>query len=268
MTEPSSDRFARIARFYDLDLEGFDDDVAFYRELAERSAAEGARGDVLELGCGTGRVAVPLAEAGARVVGVDLSAAMLEAARARAAGSPLRLIEGDMRTLSLGERFATVLIPLGGLQHMTAVDDVVAALATVARHLAPGGRAAVDIEAPHPDDWLPGPRPMVEHWTRPWSGGPGCGGTVTKLVAVEGRPAESLRLVTYHFDVQPAEGPLQRVTEQFALRVITAGELELAARLAGLRVAAWYGDYALAPVREGDERLLALLEHAAEAEGA
>ena len=184
MSDPgglAADPFAQVARFYDLDLEGFDDDVALYLELA-------AGLDVLELGCGTGRVAVPLAEAGLRVTGVDLSPAMLARARERAEGLPLWLVEGDIRTLDLGERFGAVLLPLGGLQHMTTTREVVAALETVARHLALDGQAVVDIEAPHPDDWLPGPRPLVEHWTRALcvaGASGGLGGSVTKLVAVE-----------------------------------------------------------------------------------
>lgn len=255
MPEHDADPFAPIARFYDLDLVGFDDDLGLYMELA-------AGRDVLELGCGTGRIAVPLAAAGSRVTGVDISPAMLAAAHERAEGLPLRLVEGDMRTLDLGERFGAVFVPLGGLQHMTTAAEVAAALAVVARHLAPGGQAVVDVEAPHPDDWLPGPRPLLQHWTRELQREPGSpGGTVTKLVAVEGRPVESLREVTYHFDVQPPEGPLQRATQQFTLRIITAGEIELAARLAGLRVAAWHGDYDGAPPREGDDRLIAILEH-------
>ena len=254
---------ALIAPFYDLDLEDFDDDLALYLDLAAPPGARDHDADVLELGCGTGRLCAALADAGLSVVGVDLSPAMLELARARVDDPPVRLIEGDMRELALGERFGSVLIPFGGLQHLETVAEIVAALATVARHLAPGGRAVVDIEAPHPDDWLAGPRPLLEHWTRPLPDGAGglAGALVTKLVAIDGRPAESLRLVTYHFDVQPPEGPLQRVTQQFPLRVITAGELELAARLAGLDVAEWYGDYDGAPVREGDERLIAVLEH-------
>ena len=261
MYELDSDPLARLARFYDLDLEGFDDDLALYLEFA-------ASRDVLELGCGTGRVALPLAEAGVRVTGVDLSPRMLDIARGRAEGLPVRLIEGDMRTLDLGERFGAVFVPLGGLQHMATAGEVAAALATVARHLAPDGQAVVDVEAPHPDDWLPGPRPLLQHWTRELPPEPGSpGAVVTKLVAVEGRPVEALREVTYHFDVQPPEAPLQRVTQQFVLRVITAGEIELAARLAGLRVAAWYGDYDGAPPRDGDDRLIAVLGHDAEVAG-
>ena len=260
MPEPTVDPFARIARFYDLDLEGFDADLALYLALAGRAAARDGREDVLELGCGTGRVACALAGDGFGVVGVDYSAAMIEAARARTQGLPVRLVEGDMRSLALGERFGLVLVPLGGLQHLETIEELAAAFATVAAHLAPDGIAAVDVEAPHADDWLPGPRPLVEHWTRSLSCEDG-EALVTKLVAVEGVPSESLRLVTWHFDVQPPSGPLRRVTQQFELRVITAGEIELAARIAGLRVDAWYGDYEGGPPRDGDERLIAVLSH-------
>lgn len=260
MLEPTADPFARIAPYYDLDLDGFEDDLALYLDLAGRAARRGSGEDVLELGCGTGRVAAALASAGFGVAGVDYSTAMLEAARGRTAGLPVRLIEGDMRSLALGERFGLVLIPLGGLQHLETTEEIAATLASVAAHLAPDGLAALDVEAPHADDWLPGPRPLVEHWTRPLDGADG-ESLVTKLVAVESVPSESLRLVTWHFDVQPACGALRRVTEQFALRVITAGEIELAARLAGLRVDAWYGDYAGSPPRDGDERLIAVLRH-------
>lgn len=257
MPSDAADPLSALAAFYDLDLEGYDRDVAMYRELANRRVADSSA-DVLELGCGTGRVAVPLASSGLHVVGVDSSPAMLAVARQRTGTLPLELIEGDMREIDLARRFDTVLIPLGGLQHMETAVDVAATLGAVARHLASRGLAAVDVEAPHPDDLASGPQPLIEHWTRPWRGG-----SVTKLVAVEGQPSRGLRRVTWHFDVQPADGPLRRVTARFTLRAITAGELELAARLAGLEVTAWYGDYDLSPVSDGDERLIAVLEPAA-----
>ncbi len=257
MTQEATDAFAVIAPFYDLDFQDREDDVLMYRELARRRGAAAAA-TVLELGCGTGRVAAPLAQSGLEVVGVDVSPAMLEIARERAGALPLTLVQGDMRTLELGRRFDLVLVPLGGLQHMRTATDVAAALQTVARHLADDGLAVVDVEAPHPDDFAPGAQPLVEHWTRPWRAG-----SVTKLVAVESRPSLGLRRVTWHYDAQPAEGPLRRLTARFDLRTITAGELELAARLAGLDVAASYGDYDLSPVRDGDERLIAFLERAA-----
>ncbi len=253
MTVPDiSDPWSATAPFYDLDLEGIEDDVTMYREIALRQD-----GPVLELGCGTGRVVLALARAGLTVVGVDTSAGMLDVARRQAAGLPLTLIEEDMRDLRLRRKFATVLIPFGGLQHMDTAADVATALTTVAEHLAGDGLAIVDVEAPQPEDLEPGPRPLVAHWTRPWQGG-----LVTKLVAVEGRPSESRRAVTFHYDVQPAEGALHRVSHEFMLRVITAGELELAGRLAGLEMTALYGDYELSPLQDGDFRQVAIFEQA------
>ncbi len=249
-----ADPWSATAPFYDLDLAGVEDDIDLYRELAERQG-----GAVLELGCGTGRVAIPLAAGGHDVVGVDASAAMLAVARARAqaAGVRLRLMQGDMRELRLRRRFATVLVPFGGLQHLDSVDDIVAALATAGAHLVRGGLVVVDVEAPQPDDFAPGPQPLVAHWTRAWRGA-----LVTKLVAVEGRPALGLREVAFHYDVQLPDGPLRRWTHQFTLRVITPGELQLAARLAGLAVVATYGDYALTPLDDGADRLVVLFERA------
>lgn len=247
------DPFEATAPFYDLDLEGYEDDVPLYRELA--LAGDGS---VLELGCGTGRVAVPLAEAGCRVTGVDASPAMLAVAREQAQRLPvgaLTLVQADMRTLSLEARFALVAIPLGGLQHLEETDDVIAALRVVRSHLAPEGLAVLDVEAPHAEDFEAGPRPLVEHWTRPWRGG-----QVTKLVAVENMPSVGLRHVTFHYDVQPPDGALRRVTHAFTLRVFTPAEIELAARIAGLTVAGCWGDYDGMPYDDGAARLIVTLE--------
>ncbi len=242
-----------IAPFYDLDLEGYEDDVEFYRMLA--SEWEGA---ILELGCGTGRVAKALAAGGSEVVGVDTSPAMLALAPREPTAGQVEWCEGDMRTLDLARRFALVLVPLGGLQHLETIDDLVATLETIARHLDDDGLAVVDIEAPSAEDFEVGPQPLVEHWTRPWAGG-----QVTKLVSVDGAPSLSLRNVTWHFDVQPLDGPLRRHTAQFTMRTFTLGELELAGRLAGLQVAAAHGDYDGSPYDDGAQRLVVSFEHAA-----
>ena len=156
------DPFTAIAPFYDLDFEDYYDDVSFYRTLAEY------HGDtVLEFGCGTGRVAVPLAQQGLRVTGVDINAAMLEVAKRRMGSRRgLTLKRGDMCRIDLRQQFALVTVPLGGVQHLATVDDFVHAMATIARHLAPEGVAVVDIEAPHRDDFDATPQPLVEHWTK------------------------------------------------------------------------------------------------------
>src|SRR5690606_30739893 len=134
MTE--RDPFAEIAEFYDLDFEGFHDDASFYQRLVE---LHGER--VLELGIGTGRIAGPLADAGAKVTGIDVSAGMLAIARERLGRSATKLVEGDIREVRLRGKFDLVLAPLGTLQHMETPSDVVAMLETMAHHLAEGGVA-------------------------------------------------------------------------------------------------------------------------------
>jgi SAM-dependent methyltransferase len=133
-------------------------DVPFWRRLAS-----GARGRVLELGCGTGRISVPLARAGIRVVGIDRSSGMLERAtrrarslerrrNGRAAGS-LRLVRGDIRALPFPRRsFPLVLAPYGILQSLIRERDLTATLRAVADVLASGGRFGIDL-VPDVPNW-------------------------------------------------------------------------------------------------------------------
>lgn len=119
--------------------------AALYAALAERHP-----GPVLELACGTGQLTVPLAAPGRRVVGLDLSPAMLAAARRRAdaAGADVELREADMRAFALGERFALVFVARNSLLHLHAAADLIATFAAVRRHLAPGGVLAFDVFNP------------------------------------------------------------------------------------------------------------------------
>ena len=248
----SSDPFATIAPFYDLDLQGYDEDIALYRLLAERST-----GSVLELGCGTGRVALALADDGHDVVGVDMSKGMLEIAKRHDHSNNVRWIHGDMCALDLDREFDLILVPLGGLQHMQEIDDLVATMTVIEHHLSSGGVAVVDVEAPSAEDFTAGSQPLVEHWTREWQSKPDDDiAMVSKLVQVEVRSAQARRDVTWHYDVQGSDVPLRRITAQFVLRTITYGELELAGRLAGLQLSTAWGDYEMTPYDDRSERLV------------
>ena len=141
--------YDKIARLYDPWSRSVVEDVAFYVDEAVRSG-----GPVLELGVGTGRIAVPIAAAGIEVVGVDLSAGMLDVARERAtlAGVRLDLRRGDMRQPPVEGAFPLVLIPFRSLLHMETDGDRRAVLRTVAGLLAPGGRFVFDVFTPGADD--------------------------------------------------------------------------------------------------------------------
>ncbi len=132
---------------YDARAEGVPGDVDFFLRLAKEAHAAGH--PVLELACGSGRVAIPIARAGVRVVGLDLSPAMLARAREKSAGmDTVRWEEGDMRSFDLPERFGLVFIPYRSFQHLLTVDDQLSCLRCIHRHLVPGGRLAIDIFNP------------------------------------------------------------------------------------------------------------------------
>jgi ubiquinone/menaquinone biosynthesis C-methylase UbiE len=123
-------------------------DVPFWRRVAAR-----ADGPVLELGCGTGRVSLPLARAGVNVIGIDRSAPMLDRARRRITRSPtlqrtrsLRVVRGDIRALPFeAGAFPMVLAPYGILQSLIRPRDLTATLLSVARVLAAGGTFGIDL---------------------------------------------------------------------------------------------------------------------------
>jgi len=114
------------------------DDVAWYVELARA-----AREPIVELGVGTGRVAIPIArETGKRVLGIDSSRAMLAVARERAGDLPVELREGDMRDLALEEPVELVICPFRALLHLPTWHDRRRVFERVATALRPGGRFA------------------------------------------------------------------------------------------------------------------------------
>jgi len=144
------DPYAAEADIYDLTTAPVSaGDVPFYAGLAAE-----AGGPVLELGCGSGRVLLPCADAAGEGWGVDASPAMLALARKAAAERGLadrvHLVEGDLRSVRLEREFPLVTIPFRTLFHLRSDDDWMAALATVHAHLAPGGTLAADVFVPDP----------------------------------------------------------------------------------------------------------------------
>jgi SAM-dependent methyltransferase len=142
--------YDNIARVYDPWSVTVVEDVPFYVEEVRRLGG----GPVLELGVGTGRIAVPVAASGVSVTGVDLSAGMLEVARERAAlaGVELDLRQGDMRDPPVEGAWPIVLIPFRSLLHMETDADRRAALRAVRKHLAPKGRLVFDVFTPSRED--------------------------------------------------------------------------------------------------------------------
>src|SRR5579871_2287093 len=142
------DLYSARPDLYDLMHAEQVEDVRF---LAEFAAAAGDSPTALELGCGTGRLLVPLLDAGARVVGVDSNATMLGIARERLAlyADRVTLVEGDMRRFALEQRFDLAIVGLNTFMHLLTLDDQLECLRCIRRHMRPAGTLLLDLANPH-----------------------------------------------------------------------------------------------------------------------
>jgi len=255
------DRAARLAAYYDLELREDPGDLDLYLALADRES-----GPVLELGVGTGRLAVPLALAGHAVTGVDDDAAMLaraaarwESARGAGPGAPtgaLGLVEGDLLEVDLGARFGLAFLALNSLFLMRTYERQAAAVRALARHLRPGGLALVDVWLPSADELSAYDARLAMEWLRPDEDGIH---HVAKLASARLDSAEATVTLTTFFDRWPtAGGPVERTARIDELRLVTAAELTAMAQAAGLSVEMLAGDYRMEPFGPGAERVLLL----------
>jgi ubiquinone/menaquinone biosynthesis C-methylase UbiE len=211
-------------------------DVAFWQRLA---AAQD--GPVLELGCGTGRIAVPVARAGARIVGIDRSQEMLARARTRIVRTGLRgrltLVRGDIRDLPFTRRtrFSAVLAAYGILQSLTRERDLTRTLAAVARVLPQGGLFAIDVvpDLPKWDEY----RNRIS-----LSGRHGRHSTLTLVETV--RQDRAKRLTIFDQEYRERRGDQRRV-HRFSLtfRTLTVPQMRRRLERAGFKVLAVLGDY-------------------------
>jgi SAM-dependent methyltransferase len=140
------------AETYDAAVPDWPGEISFYLDAADRAKSRGEA--VLELACGTGRIALRLAQAGAEVVGLDLSTAMLGVARQKSADiGTVSWVEGDMRSFDVERTFGLILIPGHAFHNLLTSDDQVACLSCVKRHLSSGGMLIVHLD--HQDmEWL------------------------------------------------------------------------------------------------------------------
>jgi ubiquinone/menaquinone biosynthesis C-methylase UbiE len=243
------DVYEKLARFYDLEHTDLTADLIFYLHFARQ-----AGGAVLEVGCGTGRIMLPLVEAGIEVTGVDASPAMLAVARGKL-GDRVPLIEGDMRTVALPQHYALIIVSINTFLHMLTTADQLKALANLARHLTSDGRLIIDLptgdELTHqdPDARLTLEQTFVD---------PETNHTIMKLVASRIDWATQCQQVTYVYDELLDEGGIRRTVVPMTLRHIFRYELMLLLDKAGYSLEALYGDYDLSRYGEGGPRMIAV----------
>lgn len=256
LDHPDPATAAVLARLYDLDLAEDPGDLDLYLALADRTG-----GPILELAVGSGRLAVPLAEAGHSVTGVDVDRAMLDRARARAAeagagvAGRLTLVEADLVGLALpaAGTFGLAFIALNSLLVLPTRVAQRAALGTLADHLAPGGIAAVDIWIPDAEELGRFDGRISLEWPRL---DPETGSIVTKAASAQHDAAAATVTLTTIFEEGGQGTPPARWVRRDRLRLVSADELRGFAEDAGLAVEVMARDYGLGPIGPGSERAI------------
>lgn len=240
-----ADPWQSFAEFYDyVPLYRERKDVAFYVEEAKR-----ATGLVLELGCGSGRVLVPVARAGVPVTGLDASPDMLRVCRSRLRqeGLAAELICGDMRRFALHQNFALVTIPFRPFQHLLEVEDQMACLSSIREHLAPGGALVFDVFNPdlkmlNSEDTAP-----VQEFSFELPDGRQVTRSIRRLRHDRARQIQHLEVV---HDVRHSDGSTRQTTEALPMRYFFRYELEHLLSRCGFSVEHLYGDFDRRPVGE------------------
>jgi SAM-dependent methyltransferase len=245
-TDQNADAFYTLT--YDASVPDWPGEIDFYRSMAAGTRSAG--GAVLELACGTGRVAIPLARDGVRLVGLDLSAAMIAVARQKSAGlDTVRWVEGDMRSFELGETFDLALIPGHSFQNLNTPQDQLACLQSIKRHLKPGGELVVHLDHMNRENvrWLGELCEERGGVFKPAEGfrHPETGHRVRALRAWSYEPATQTATARTIWEEMDADGGVVNRVERRPIRlhVVFRFEMEHLLARAGFQVAAVYGDF-------------------------
>jgi len=225
-----------VAARYDDDAVMFDPAVVdpvvdFLAELAGGRAA-------LELGIGTGRIALPLSQRGVSVSGIDLSEAMVARLQAKPGAVQIGVTIGDFATTRVDGRFSLVYLVFNTIGNLTTQDAQVACFENAAHHLEPGGCFVIEL-------------------------GFGSGGAPLEVfdlsdthVGIDERDPATQRLVSHHFSL--VDGRWERVSIPF--RSVGPGELDLMARIAGLRLRERWGGWKREPLTSASPRHVSVWE--------
>lgn len=239
---------------YDLFFTGLKGDVAFYVEEARKAGSP-----VLELGCGTGRVLIPVAEAGIEITGLDASKDMLSVLRHKVSRLDdsvkrrVEIVKGDMTDFALGRKFSMVMIPCRAFLHLLTVEEQRKALQCIREHLADGGRLIMNFFDPRLDVLLdkPDDQGTTEEAIDPKSG--------NKVIMRSSAKHDLERQVLeadFSFEEFDSAGKMVScVHAPLTLRWTYRWEMQHLLELCGFEVEALYGDFERGPFRYGGEQI-------------
>ena len=218
-------------------------DIEFFIDYSQK-----ANGKTLELGCGTGRVLVPAAQAGCEITGLDFSPFMLEKCNEKLAKLPgevqsrVTLVRGDMTCFNTGETYALVTIPFRPFQHLITIDEQKACLNCICQHLKPGGMLVMDVFHPFIPRLID-PKYLMEIDVDP------------RIELSDGRVLRrTTRVAAFHRDeqyndieiihyVKHPDGHEDRLVHAFPMRYFYRYEMEHLLALFNFRIVDFFGDF-------------------------
>ena len=229
------------AEFYDYHAHRGGDDIPYYVDLARA-----AGGQVLELGCGTGRLLLPIARAGVPITGVDLSSPMLAICQRKLSQEiedvqqRVKLERQDICQFHLEDGLTLVIIPFGPFQALHEVDQQLACLHCIHRHLEPGGRLVIDVQNPNL-------YPLLDE-----GGDQSIGGAFSTSAGqsvqwhVQSASVDVWKQIVYEelvYEVREASGQVERLVYPDVIRFYYCHELEHLLARTGFTLTALYGDF-------------------------
>jgi SAM-dependent methyltransferase len=233
------------AQTYDVSVSDWQGEIDFYCTFVMDTTSKNK--SVLEIACGTGRVAIRLAQDGGRVVGLDISPPMLDVAREKSRGmTNIEWVEGDMRSFDLGESFGLIIIPGHAFQNLVEAVDQVACLLAIERHLAEDGVLIVHLDHQNMS-WLGelirdkgGVFEQAEIFTNPDTGRP-----IHTSRAWSYEPATQTAIAQTVWDELDDDGSVVERWESGPIRLhcVFRFEMEHLLALTGFEVEALYGDF-------------------------
>lgn len=257
-----------FAEFYDLHpLYVARPDLPFYIEEAKQAAARRVPGvtPVLELGCGSGRVVLPIARAGVNIVGLDLADTMLGRLRAKLAQEPpevrqrVQVAQGSMTHFALGHRFGLATTPFRAFQHLLTVEEHLACLHCVKTHLIPRGRLILDLfhtwpAAMHDASF------HEESEDAPWTPLPDGRSFRRTARIAEFHRATHINVVEFFLYVRYPDGREEKFAERFPIRYFFRYEVEHLLARAGFGVTDIYGSFDRATFADDSSEMIVVAE--------
>jgi len=251
---------AFAAEFYDPINGSRIPDLDFFKDYAKK-----ANGKILELACGTGRVLIPLAQAGYKITGIDLSTHMLDICRRKLAEQPadikkrVNLVQANMADFKLKEKFALAIIPGRSFQILISPKDQESCLHLIAAHLVPYGRLIINVFNPK-FPRLFDPQYLQERQTR------------TNITLSDGRNVRVFdRIVAYHkneqyndveeiYYVHHPDGKEERLVQSFPFHYFFRYEMEHLLRLCGFKVIELFGNFDKSPLSDDSPEMIFVAE--------